>query len=321
MNQDPWTLLSPEAAVFLGNLNSLNAPHTEDIPIALARMNYEKASRMLGGIPLSMARIEDRVLSSATNKDGIPVRIYWSTLDKNQPLFMFIHGGGWNVGSINTHDTVCRRIAKETGCIVVSIEYRLAPEHPFPAGLEDVHTAYHWCLNNAASLGADPTKIGVGGDSAGGNLTASLMGNLIEKNEQLPDFHLLMYPCLDLSLKTESMNTFGKGYFITKNTIAYFVKNYTDGQSITDWKISPLMSPYVEKYPPAIMLTTECDPLHDESIQYKDKLTDAGVKVLQKTAKGTFHAYMQFTDVMPQQTDESYTWLSEQMKALWKTSK
>lgn len=321
MNQDPWTLLAPEAAAFLTQLKSLNAPHTEDIPISLARMNYEKASRTLGGIPVSMARIEDRVLSSTTNEDGIPIRIYWPTLDKNQPLFMFIHGGGWNVGSINTHDTVCRRIAKETGCIIVSIEYRLAPEYPFPAGLEDVHAAYHWCLNNAESLGADLKKIGVGGDSGGGNLTASLMGTLIESNQRLPDFHLLMYPSLDLSLSSESMNTYAKDFFIAKSTIAYFVKNYTQEQSVSNWKISPLLSPYFDKYPPAIMLTTECDPLHDESIQYKDKLTEAGVEVLQKTAKGTFHAYMQFTDVMPKQTDESYTWLAEQMKKLWKISK
>ena len=318
MIKDPRKLLAPEAAVFLDHLKSLNAPHTEDIPIAVARMNYEKASRNLGGIPVSMARIEDRILSSNTNKDGIPIRIYWSTLDKNQPLFMFIHGGGWNVGSINTHDTVCRRIAKETGCIIVSIEYRLAPEHPYPAGLEDVQTAYQWCLKNAESLDADPNKIAVGGDSGGGNLTASLMGVLIEKNERLPDFHVLMYPSLDLSLSSESMNTYAKDFFIAKSTIAYFVKNYTDGQSVSDWKISPLLSPYFDKYPPAIMLTTECDPLHDESIQYKDKLMNAGVAVSQKTAKGTFHAYMQFTDIMPQQTDKSYTWISTEMKKFWK---
>ncbi|QOL19355.1 alpha/beta hydrolase [Candidatus Bodocaedibacter vickermanii] len=317
MIQDPWTLLAPEAAAFLEHLKSLNAPHTEDIPIAVARMNYEKASRTLGGIPVSMARIEDRVLSSATNKDGIPVRIYWSTLEQDQPLLMFIHGGGWNVGSINTHDTVCRRIAKETGCIIVSIEYRLAPEHPYPAGLEDVQAAYQWCLLNAESLGADSTKVAVGGDSAGGNLTASLMSLLIEKNERLPDFHVLMYPCIDLSLSSESINTYAKNFFISKSTLEYFVKNYTQGQSVNDWKISPLLSPYFDKYPPAIMLTTECDPLHDESMQYKDKLTQAGVAVSQKVAKGTFHAYMQFTDIMPKHTDESYTWLSLEMKKLW----
>lgn len=98
MRQDPWTLLAPEAAMFLTHLRSLNAPHTEDIPISVARMNYEKASRTLGGVPVSMARIEDRVLSSSKNKEGIPVRIYWPTLDENQPLFMFIHGGGGTLG-------------------------------------------------------------------------------------------------------------------------------------------------------------------------------------------------------------------------------
>ena len=317
MSDKNWRLLAPEGATFLEHLNSLNAPHTEDIPISVARMNYEKVSRNLGGIPLSMARIEDRILSSQDNADGIPVRIYWPTLAKNLPLFLFIHGGGWNLGSINTHDTVCRRIAKEAGCIIVSVEYRLAPEHTFPAGLTDVYDAYDWCLNNAESLGADPQKIGVGGDSAGGNLTATLMSVLVERNERLPDFHILMYPCLDLSLSSKSIDIYGKNYFISKSTLEYFVKNYTQGQPVSDWKISPILSPYLDKYPPAIILTTECDPLHDESLEYNEKLKKAGVKTVQKTANGTFHAFMQFTDLMPKHTDECYTWLSEQMQNHW----
>lgn len=161
--------LAPQAIAFLKQLDALNAPPVEQVPVEVARDNYEKLSRYQGGIPLSVARTEDRLIPSTMRKMGIPIRIYWPTLE-TLPLLIYFHGGGWSRGSLNTHDALCRRIAREGKCIVVSVDYRLAPENPYPAAMQDAHVIYVWCHQNAGLIGADPRRIAVGGDSGGGGV-------------------------------------------------------------------------------------------------------------------------------------------------------
>lgn len=196
--------LAPQAITFLKQLDALNVPPVEQIPIEIGRDSYEKLSRYQGGVPVSMARTEDRFVISAHRKDPIPIRIYWPSLHQ-LPVLVYFHGGGWSRGSLNTHDALCRRIAKSANCIIVSADYRLAPENPFPAGLDDAWAVYAWCLQHAASIGAHPDHIAIGGDSAGGNLSAALTSELVDQKGIVPAFQVLIYPSLDLTFSLDSV--------------------------------------------------------------------------------------------------------------------
>lgn len=315
-NKNIFSKLAPQAAAFLKQLDALNAPPVEQIPVAMARDNYEKLSRYQGGVPISVAKTEDRIILSPFYKSGVPIRIYWPTLEQ-LPLLIYFHGGGWSRGSLNTHDVVCRRISKESNCIVVSVDYRLAPEFPYPAAIQDAHTVYTWCQQNASSLGAAPSQIAVGGDSAGGTISAVLTSELVESNNILPKFQMLIYPSLDLTFQQKSVKTFSDGFFLTKHALEYYAANYAKEQSLKDWHISPLFYPTYHKLPPAIILTADCDPIRDDGQEYAKKLMQAGRKVAEKNVPGVIHAYMQFIETFPLQTAQSYKWLADQIKIFW----
>lgn len=270
-----FSKLVPQAAAFLKQLELLNTPPVEQVPTEVARDNYEKLSRYQGGIPISMARTEDRIIVSAKRKTGVPVRIYWPTLQQ-LPLLIYFHGGGWSRGSLNTHDALCRRLAKEANCIIVSVDYRLAPEHPYPAAIEDAEVVYAWCQQHASSLGAKADQIAVGGDSAGGTISAALTSSLVESNSIVPKFQVLIYPSLDLTFKQESVKLYGDGFFLTKNSLDYYAANYAKNQNLKDWRISPLFYKKLDKLPPAVILTADCDPIRDDGMKYGEKLIHAG---------------------------------------------
>jgi len=311
-----FSKLVPQAAAFLKQIEALNAPPVEQIPIEVGRDNYEKLSRYQGGTPVSMARTEDRLVPSSSRKMGIPIRIYWPTL-QHLPLLMYFHGGGWSRGSLNTHDALCRRIAKEAKCIVVSVDYRLAPEFPYPAAIEDAEIIYTWCQQNASALGAMPHKIAIGGDSAGGTISAALTSLLIENSVILPNFQLLIYPSLDLTFKHESVKLFGDGFFLTKRALDYYATNYAPKNNLKDWRISPLFYKKYDKLPPAIILTADCDPIRDDGMTYGKKILQAGGRVAQKNVPGVIHAFMQMVETFPLQTASSYAWIASQMQQLW----
>lgn len=314
-----FSKLVPQAAAFLKQIEALNAPPVEQIPIEVGRDNYEKLSRYQGGVPISVARTEDRLVPSPLRKSGVPIRIYWPTLQR-LPLLIYFHGGGWSRGSLNTHDALCRRIAKEANCILVSVDYRLAPEFPYPAAIEDAEVVYAWCQQNASALGAMTDQIAVGGDSAGGTISAALTSSLAETSSVLPKFQVLIYPSLDLTFKHESVKLFGDGFFLTKNSLDYYAANYAKNQNLKDWRISPLFYKKYEKLPPVIILTADCDPIRDDGIMYARKLLQAGVHVAQKNIPGVIHAFMQMMETFPLQTASSYNWIASEMKRLWKQS-
>lgn len=314
-----FSKLAPQAAAFLKQLELVNTPPVEQVPLEVARDSYEKLARYQGGVPVSMARTEDRILLSSLRKMGIPIRIYWPTLQQ-LPLLVYFHGGGWSRGSINTHDAVCRRIAKEASCIVVSVDYRLAPECPFPAALEDAEVVYEWCQQHASSLGANPDQIAMGGDSAGGAISASLTSSLVEKQLILPNFQVLIYPSLDLTFNHESVKLFGDGFFLTKPALDYYAANYVKNHNIKDWRVSPLFYKKYEKLPPSIILTADCDPIRDDGLLYAKKLKNAGIQVSERNVPGVIHAFMQLIETFPLQTASSYSWLSNQMNHFWKRS-
>ncbi len=202
--------------------------------------------------------------------DGVPVRIYRPAPDPDLPVVVYFHGGGWTIGSVGEFDLVARQIANATNAVVVSVDYRLAPEHPFPAPLDDCWNALRWAAKNASSFGGDASRLAVMGDSAGGNLAAVCA--LLARDAGGPDIarQVLVYPVTDCDLDTPSYRENGEGYLLTADDMRWFFSCYTGAGATdpTDWRISPLRAPDLEGVAPAVVLTAEFDPLRDEGRAY-----------------------------------------------------
>jgi acetyl esterase len=237
--------------------------------------------------------IENKVLNFNTYNE-VKVRIYKSIDGKNQAVIMYFHGGGFVIGNLESHDSTCRRLAKQNSCIVVSVDYRLAPEHQFPAAIEDCYNASCWIYNNAETIGADKNKLIVMGDSAGGNLATVITMMARDKGYPLISYQILIYPLLDVTLSMNSINSLSKGYILTKDLLSWFMLNYCG--NIKDLKqayLSPLFSNNLNNLPPALIITGEYDPLKDEGRAYAKKLKYAGNKVTFKEYKGMIHIFFQ----------------------------
>jgi acetyl esterase len=213
-----------------------------------------------------------------------------------EPLLVFFHGGGFVLGDIDTHDGLCRLICRDAGVHVLSIDYRLAPEHKAPAAGEDCYAAYRWALEHAAELGADPARVAVGGDSAGGNLAAVVSLQARDGGVRLPVLQLLIYPVTDFNSDTRSKTLFADGFFLTKKDMDWFQANYLDGASIddADQRVAPLLAEDLSGLPPALLLTGGFDPLRDEGNQYAAKLAAAGVTVDHRQYPSLVHGWANF---------------------------
>mgnify|MGYP001218689139 CR=1 FL=1 len=194
------------------------------------------------------------------------------------PLLVYFHGGGWVIGDLDTHDVACRTLAAGAGVAVLAVDYRLAPEHRFPAAVDDCIAAVRFARAEAAALGADAARIAVGGDSAGGNLAAVACLALRDAGEPVPAFQLLIYPATDMRAVAPSHTANGQGYMLTADSIAYYREHYMpDAAEWADWRASPLLAADHAHLPPALVLTAGFDPLRDEGRQYADALSGAGV--------------------------------------------
>jgi acetyl esterase len=228
-------------------------------------------------------------------RDGsrIKARVYKAEDSDNQPIIMYFHGGGFVIGDIESHDLNCRRLAKHTDCVVVSVDYRLAPEHPFPIPGEDCYDATVWAVENASFLGANPNQVAVMGDSAGGNLATVVAMMARDKGGPKISYQVLIYPTTDATLSKDSINKLAKGYILTKETMQWFVKKYCG--HVEDLK-QPYLSPLfadLKNMPPALLITGEYDPLKDEGEAYAKRLIEAGNKVVFKEYKGMIHVFYQ----------------------------
>jgi len=261
------------------------------------RRNIEQEIRLAAG------RTE-RVFSTADVgiRDGLAARIYRPSAQTGLPIILFIHGGGWIVGSIATHDNICRRLANRARAVVVSVGYRLAPENKFPAALEDVYTALQWAQTEAGALGGDPGRIAMAGDSAGGNLAAAVC--LVTRDRGGPPvrFQALAYPGLDASnLERESYILNGKGYYLTRSAIERIIPLYiNEAAEVFDPRVSPLLAGDIGGLPPGIVITAEFDPLRSEGEAYADRLSAAGIPCRAHRYNGMIHGFMSFTGLLPQ---------------------
>ena len=249
-----------------------------------ARARMERSCELIRGPLREVSGIEDRAIG-----DGIHVRIYTPSVTP-APVLLYLHGGGWVVGSPSSHDALCRRFAADAGRLVLSVDYRLAPEHPFPGPLEDVLKAWDWARENAAALGGDPGNIAMGGDSAGGNLTAAACLVLRDAGRPQPALQLLIYPGTDLHRDTASHRLFSEGYLLTESDIVWYQDHY-GCLDLDDPRGSPLLAQDHRNLPPAIVVTAGFDPLRDEGEAYADRLEAAGVPVVRIDAADLVHGF------------------------------
>ena len=226
---------------------------------------------------------------------GVPVRLYRPAAAGPPPVLVYYHGGGWVVGSVEARDGVCRRLAADVGALVVSVEYRLAPEHPFPEPLEDAHAAARWAVDNAAAIGGDPDRVGVVGDSAGGNLAAAVA--LLARDAGGPDlaYQSLIYPVVDSAMDTDSYDEYAEGYFLGREKMAWYWDRYAPGPiDRANPYAAPLRAPDLADLPPATVLTAEFDPLRDEGRAYADRLEAAGVETEHLRFDDAMHGVLAF---------------------------
>ncbi len=236
--------------------------------------------------------VEPVFSTSDHDADGVPVRVYRPSPEAALPVVVFFHGGGWTIGSVDQYDPIARRIANASDAIVVSVDYRLAPEHPFPAPLEDCWHALEWTAKNAASFGGDPSRLAVMGDSAGGNLAAVCAIQARDAGGPELALQVLVYPVTDCDFATESYVANGAGYLLEAPRMRWFFDCYTrDGADPTDWRLSPLRARDLSAVAPAFVLTAEYDPLRDEGEEYARRLLDAGVPVTKHRYDGQVHLF------------------------------
>ncbi len=247
-----------------------------------ARAGLETGVRAVEPAPAPVARCEDLDL------DGLTARLY-APASRRPPVLVFFHGGGWVAGSLRSHDRLCRRLCAQGDWMVISVDYRLAPEHPFPAGRDDAVAAFRAVRERAASLGGDPERVALGGDSAGGNLSASACLALRDAGEALPFALFQIYPAVDLRRGHPSHRLFAEGYLLTAAQIDYYVAQY--GGDAEDPAVSPLLAADLSGLPPTVVVTAGFDPLRDEGEAWVEALREAGVPVRHVQAPSMVHGF------------------------------
>jgi len=263
-----------------------------------ARTAYELGAGVLELAPVKLHRVDTFTLPT---RDGfeLPVRLYASA-DEAQPVLVYLHGGGFTIGSIATHDVLCRHLSHLAHCAVLSVGYRLAPEHRFPTAFEDAWDAVHWVARHGAEKGLDTERIAVGGDSAGGTLAAACALQARDAGVALK-LQLLFYPGCCAHHDTPSHKAFGHGFVLEAQHIDYFFDLYIpDLKDREDWRFAPLMADDVEGVAPAWFGLAECDPLVDEGLQYADKLRAAGVPVDLEIYRGVTHEFIKMGRAIPE---------------------
>ena len=283
----------------LDKIRRANRPPFYALSVPEAREAYVAASEILELPRASLARVED-IRIPAADGSAQPARLYAPSNDV-LPVLLYLHGGGFTIGNLETHDSLCRQLALRSGAAVVAYEYRLAPEHRFPVAVDDSWTAMKWLASQAHTLGLDGSRLAVGGDSAGGTLSA--VAAIHARDIGLPlRLQLLITPGTTAHADTPSHRTFASGYLLEAQGIAWFFDHYIDRADREDWRFAPLLADDLEGVAPACVILAECDPLVDEGVAYADKLRTAGVMVDLELYRGVTHDFIKLGRVLPEAT-------------------
>jgi acetyl esterase len=277
---------------------ALDLPPIDEQPLDFVRASAQAFADAGAKPPEPVARVEDLELDLDTGP--VPARVYAPDATGTPPIVTYLHGGGWVFMGIETHDRICRRLTNATGAVVVSVEYRLAPEHPFPASLDDCVAATRWLATNGADLGGDPARLAVAGDSAGGNLSAAVALRARADGPPLAAV-ALVYPVCDAACDAPSFEANREGYLLTARDMRWFWRCYLgpDGDP-ADPLASPVQAPDLAGLPPTLVVTAEYDPLRDEGEAYARRLAAAGVPVELRRFDGMLHGFLGMDALVPE---------------------
>jgi acetyl esterase len=293
--------LHPEMQVLGAIRERIGGPALSSLTPAQARERTREEARVAAGRPTPVRAVAERTVPGPAGP--LPARHYVpDEADGPRPLLVFLHGGGFVVGDLDTHDELCRLLCVHAGAHVLAIDYRLAPEHPFPAAAEDAEAALAWALEHAAELGADPARVAVGGDSAGGNLSAVATQAVVRSGGR-PAAQLLIYPGTDMVTPRPALELFDRGAFLTTEDREWYHGNYVTLEQRADPRASPLLAEDLAGLPPALVVTAGFDPLRDEGRAYAEALRAAGSPVVLRHHPGMPHAFANMTGVSPAARD------------------
>lgn len=277
-------MIDPQAQLLMETLARQGVASVSQVGPELARKAYLVRKQLSQPDPTPVGSVQDLVMSArdpgSSKQHSIPIRLYKPRRPAMQctGLSLYFHGGGFVIGSIDTHDALCRQLCESSGHAVLSVDYRLAPEHPFPGAFNDALAATRWAHANARELGIDANRIAVAGDSAGGQLAAVVALALRDDPMIRLAYQLLIYPITDALMTQPSIKTNGTGYMLTQATLNAYYDHYWPERGVrNDWRASPLLADDLSNLPPALVLTAGFDPLHDEGLAYADRLSRSGV--------------------------------------------
>jgi acetyl esterase len=294
---ESFAKLTPAMRSVLERMERAGRPPFHTLAPAQAKAAYEAGAGVLEVARAELARVED-FLVPVRDGTALAARLY-APGPQVLPLLLYFHGGGFTIGSVASHDVLCRELCRLSGCAVVSLDYRLAPEHRFPTAVHDAWDATCWLIGNGASLGLDASRLAVGGDSAGGTLAAVCA--LMARDAGLPlQLQLLFYPGCAAHQDTASHQAFARGLVLERDHIDYFFGQYIDLPDRSDWRFAPLNAPDAEGVAPAWFGLAECDPLVDEGLLYADKLRAAGVAVDLEIYRGVTHEFIKMGRAIPE---------------------
>jgi len=310
--------LDPDAAAVFKAFQEAGRPPYETVSPAEARELYLKARVVSNPEPPQLKSVQP--LAIPASHGPIPARVYTPLRLREAnglaPCLVFFHGGGWVIGNLDSHDVVCRKLADEGQLIVVSVDYRLAPEHKFLAAVDDAIAATKWIADNAKQLGIDASRLSVGGDSAGGNLAAVVAISARDGNGPAIAGQVLIYPAIDFALTHSSHSEPETSILLTHSVVRWFRAHYLKGAAdIDDWRASPARAKILIGLPPAYVLTAGADPLRDEGDEYAKRLKEAGVPVTYRTFPGQFHGFFTMGKLL-QQANVAAREIGDWLKAL-----
>lgn len=294
--------LTRQAIALLDMVYRAGAPRFHQLSVAQARRSFAKlqlafrpdAQAVASTVDIPMRRADGSVLFGRMYR---PVR---SEPRDSLALLIYFHGGGWCVGDLESYDVLCRELANGAACAVLSVDYRLAPEHPFPAALVDAQTAVSWVLDNAEDLAIDPERIVLGGDSAGGTL--ALVTNLEQcrAGARLPKLLLLVYPCTDMESQRPSRKRYEEGYFLDRASLEWFFSKYLPDGAAADWRVSPIRAESLAGLSPIMLVMAECDPLTDDCVAFAERVRCEGGKVDEVCVGGMIHGFLTLGKLFPE---------------------
>lgn len=298
--------LDPGIQLALSILERRPRPPLHKLPLERVRQEFVRQVAVTNGTPAPVGSVRDLTVDGA--EGPLPARLYSpDEPGEPHPLLVFFHGGGFVLGDLDTHDAPCRLLCRHGGTHVLSVDYRLAPEHPFPAAVEDALAALRWGLKSAADLGADPARVAVGGDSAGANLAAVAALLAVREGGPAPMLQALFYPATEMHEETRSRRLFARGFLLDREMTDWFGDRYAPGADTTDWRLSVLRADgeLLRRAAPALVVTAGFDPLRDEGEAYAQKLRSLGVPAVLRRYPALIHGFLNATGTSRASRDAS----------------